>query len=88
MLNLLFIPVFRADMAAPVFWTIRKIPSKNKAEVARYRASTWTEEDKENPQRAGRQIVVRQNPDNPADYKVEVDSRIDFQVGRNISPRE
>lgn len=65
-----------------------KIPSKIKAEVARYRASTWTEEDKENPQRAGRQIVVRQNPDNPADYKVEVDSRIDFQVGRNISPRE
>ena len=64
-----------------------KIPSKIKAEVARYRASTWTEEDKENPQRAGRQIVVRQNPDNPADYKVEVDSRIDFQVGRNISPR-
>lgn len=65
-----------------------KIPSKIKAEVARYRASTWTEEDKDNPQRAGRQIVVRQNPDNPADYKVEVDSRIDFQVGRNISPRE
>ena len=65
-----------------------KIPSKIKAEVARYRASTWTEEDKENPQRAGRQIVVRQNPDNPADYKVEVDSRMDFQVGRNISPRE
>lgn len=65
-----------------------KIPSKIKAEVARYRASTWTEEDKENPQRAGRQIVVRQNLDNPADYKVEVDSRIDFQVGRNISPRE
>lgn len=65
-----------------------KIPSKIKAEVARYRALTWTEEDKENPQRAGRQIVVRQNPDNPADYKVEVDSRIDFQVGRNISPRE
>lgn len=65
-----------------------KIPSKIKAEVARYRASTWTEEDKEDPQRAGRQIVVRQNPDNPADYKVEVDSRIDFQVGRNISPRE
>lgn len=65
-----------------------KIPSKIKAEVARYRASTWTEEDKENPQRAGRQIVVRQNPDNPADYKVEVDSRIDFQVGRNISQRE
>lgn len=65
-----------------------KIPSKIKAEVARYRASTWTEEDKENPQRAGRQIVVRQNPDNLADYKVEVDSRIDFQVGRNISPRE
>ena len=65
-----------------------KIPSKIQAEVARYRASTWTEEDKENPQRAGRQIVVRQNPDNPADYKVEVDSRIDFQVGRNISPRE
>lgn len=65
-----------------------KIPSKIKAEVARYRASTWTEEDKENPQRAGRQIVVRQNSDNPADYKVEVDSRIDFQVGRNISPRE
>lgn len=65
-----------------------KIPSKIKAEVARYRASTWTEEDKENPQRAGRQIVVRQSPDNPADYKVEVDSRIDFQVGRNISPRE
>lgn len=65
-----------------------KIPSKIKAEVARYRASTWTEEDKENPQRAGRQIVVHQNPDNPADYKVEVDSRIDFQVGRNISPRE
>ena len=65
-----------------------KIPSKIKAEVARYRASTWTEEDKENLQRAGRQIVVRQNPDNPADYKVEVDSRIDFQVGRNISPRE
>lgn len=65
-----------------------KIPSKIKAEVARYRASTWTEEDKENPQRAGRQIVVRQNPDNPADYKVEVDSRVDFQVGRNISPRE
>lgn len=65
-----------------------KIPGKIKAEVARYRASTWTEEDKENPQRAGRQIVVRQNPDNPADYKVEVDSRIDFQVGRNISSRE
>lgn len=65
-----------------------KIPSKIKAEVARYRASTWTEEDKENPQRAGRQIVVRQNPDNPADYKVEVDSRMDFQVDRNISPRE
>lgn len=65
-----------------------KIPSKIKAEVSRYRASTWKEEDKENPQRAGRQIVVRQNPDNPADYKVEVDSRRDFQVGRNISPRE
>jgi hypothetical protein len=65
-----------------------KIPSKIKAEVARYRASTWTEEDKENPQRAGRQIVVRQNPDNPTDYRVEVDSRMDFQVGRNISPRE
>lgn len=65
-----------------------KIPSKIKSEVARYRASTWKEEDKENPQRAGRQIVVRQNPDNPADYKVEVDSRTDFQVGRNISPRE
>lgn len=65
-----------------------KIPSKIKAEVARYRASTWTKEDKENPRRAGRQIVVRQNPDNPADYKVEVDSRIDFQVGRNIIPKE
>lgn len=65
-----------------------KIPSKIKAEVSRYRASTWKEEDKENPQRAGRQIVVRQNPDNPADYKVEVDSRRDFQVGRNISPIE
>lgn len=65
-----------------------KIPSKIKAEVARYRASTWTEEDKENPQRAGRQIVVRQNPDNPTDYRVEVDSRMDFQVGKNISPRE
>jgi len=65
-----------------------RIPSMIKAEVSRYRASTWKEEDKDNPQRVGRQIVVRQNPDNPADYKVEVDSRRDFQVGRNISPRE
>lgn len=65
-----------------------KIPSRIKYEVERYRASTWKEEDKENPQRAGRQILVRQNPDNPADYTIEVDSRTDFQVGRNISPKE
>lgn len=65
-----------------------KIPSNIKTEVEKYRASTWKEGEKENPRRAGRQIVVRQNPDNPADYKVEVDSRTDFQVGRNISPRE
>lgn len=65
-----------------------KIPSRIKSEVERYRASTWKEEDKENPQRAGRQILVRQNPDNPADYTIEVDSRTDFQVGRNISPKE
>lgn len=65
-----------------------KIPSRIKEEVKRYRDSTWKKEDKENPQRAGRQILVHQNPDNPTDYRVEVDSRMDFQVGRNISPRE
>ncbi len=64
-----------------------KIPSGIKEEVKRYRDSTW-KIDQENPQRAGRQIVVRQNPDDPADFKVEVDSMMDFQVGRNISPRE
>ena len=66
-----------------------KIPSMIKSEVSRYRASTWKEGEKENPQRSGRQIVVHQNNrDNPADYEVVVDSRVDFQVGRNISPKE
>lgn len=62
-----------------------RIPSRIKEEVKSYRYSAWRK-DKENPK--GHQILVRQNPDNPADYKVEVDSRVDFQVSRNISPRE
>lgn len=60
-----------------------KIPSRIKAEAKRRRFP-----DHRTTHGANRQILVRQNPDNPADYRIEVDSRRDFQVDRNISPRE
>lgn len=64
-----------------------KIPSQIKAEVEKYRESSWKKGEKENPRRAGRQIVVRQDADNPADYQI-FEANTDFQVGRNISPKE
>ena len=64
-----------------------KIPSKIKAEVEKYRESSWKKGEKENPRRAGRQIVVQQDADNPADYQI-FEANTDFQVGRNISPKE
>nr|DAS89689.1 MAG TPA: tail protein [Caudoviricetes sp.] len=64
-----------------------KIPSQIKAEVEKYRESSWKKDEKENPRRAGRQIVVQQDADNPADYQI-FEANTDFQVGRNISPKE
>lgn len=64
-----------------------KIPSQIKAEVEKYRESSWNKDEKENPRRAGRQIVVQQDADNPADYQI-FEANTDFQVGRNISPKE
>lgn len=64
-----------------------KIPSQIKAEVEKYRESSWKNGEKENPRRAGRQIVVQQDADNPADYQI-FEANTDFQVGRNISPKE
>lgn len=64
-----------------------KIPSQIKAEVEKYRESSWKKGEKENPRRAGRQIVVQQDADNPADYQI-FEANTDFQVGRNISPKE
>lgn len=64
-----------------------KIPSRIKEEVRTYRYLTWKEDNKNHPG-AGHQILAYQNPDNPTDYRIEVDSWMDFQVGRNISPRE
>lgn len=64
-----------------------KIPSQIKAEVEKYRESSWKKGEKENPKRAGRQIMVRQDADNPADYQI-FEANTDFQVGRNISPKE
>ena len=64
-----------------------KIPSQIKAEVKKYRESSWKKGEKENPRRAGRQIVVQQDADNPADYQI-FEANTDFQVGRNISPKE
>lgn len=64
-----------------------KIPSQIKAEVEKYRESSWKKDEKENPRRASRQIVVQQDADNPADYQI-FEANTDFQVGRNISPKE
>lgn len=64
-----------------------KIPSQIKAEVEKYRESSWKKDEKENPRRAGRQIVVQQDANNPANYQI-FEANTDFQVGRNISPKE
>lgn len=60
-----------------------KIPSKIKSEVERYKKSSWIKGEKEDPQRSGRQILVRQDSENPYKYQI-FDSYKDFQVDREI----
>lgn len=72
------------DVAAESYKTgAWKIPSKIKSEVEKYKKSSWTDEEKENPQRSGRQILVKQDPENPYKYQI-FDSDKDFQVDREI----
>lgn len=60
-----------------------KIPSKIKSEVEKYKNSSWNKGEKEDPQRSGRQILVRQDSENPYKYQI-FDSDKDFQVDREV----
>lgn len=62
-----------------------KIPSKIISETLKYKASSWEEGEKENPRRAGRQIMVYQGSD-PSDYTI-FEAKTDFRVDRDISPK-
>lgn len=60
-----------------------KIPSKIKSEVEKYKNYSWNKGEKEDPQRSGRQILVRQDSENPYKYQI-FDSDKDFQVDREV----
>lgn len=62
-----------------------KIPSKIRYAVEKYKNSTWESGEKDNPQRTGRQILVKQDSENPRKFQI-FDSRNDFQVDREIKP--
>lgn len=60
-----------------------KIPSKIKSEVEKYKRSTWNSNEMNDPNRTGRQILVRQDSENPFKYQI-FDSRKDFKVDREV----
>lgn len=61
-----------------------KIPSQIKADVEKYKKSSWIKGEKEDPQRPGRQILVIQDSENPNKYQI-FDSDRDFQVDREVN---